>query len=117
MKIDTYPVGALADLLGAWRYLTGKNGDGGSAEQPPWSWRIEQARYCLSRIRRTAVRHVRARQWRELKNTFNGYLCEPTPLPDGLCRCGSGWTRRRARRSLDRHLASVATGSKPPLDA
>lgn len=109
MKIDVYPVGALADLLSAWRYLTGAYGRGDSTVPPRWSWRIEQARYCLRRLRQTFARHVRSRKWRELKNTFNGYLCEPTPFPDGLRRCGSGWTKRRARRSLDRRLALMTT--------
>lgn len=46
---------------------------------------------------------IRHRRWRELKNSFNGYLAEPHHWPDGMHRCGSGWTRRRAMRSLRRN--------------
>jgi len=35
--------------------------------------------------------------------TTMDHLAEPTPFPDGLGRCGSGWTRRRALASLRRH--------------
>jgi hypothetical protein len=38
-----------------------------------------------------------------MKTFFNGYLAEPTPFPDGMHRCGSGWTRKRALRSLRRN--------------
>ncbi len=113
MTFDTYPVGVLADLLGAWRSLTGRYGRSDSVAAPPWSWRIKQVRSCLRHSRQTVVRHVRSRQWRGLKNAFNGYLCEPTPFPAGVRRCGSGWTKRRARRSLDRHLAAAASRSGP----
>lgn len=47
------------------------------------------------------------RNWRAVKNSFNGWLAEPTPWPDGLNRCGSGWTRRRAVASLRRQCAKA----------
>lgn len=43
---------------------------------------------------------IRRHKWRELKNEFNGFLAEPYYWPDELIRCGSGWTKRRALRSL-----------------
>jgi hypothetical protein len=60
----------------------------------------------MSYIPKTVVRHIRARNWRALKNTFNGYLAEPDEFPPGdyRRRCGTGWTRRRAMRSLYRRL-------------
>lgn len=88
MRIDVYPVGMLANLRHAWR-----------------SWRHPKVdnRHAWIYIRyafRSSARHIRNRQWRELKNDFNGYLAEPTPWPEGATRCGSGWTRKRALRSL-----------------
>ncbi len=117
MKIDVYPVGALGDLLSAWGHLTGRYGRGDSVSAPPWSWRIKTARQCIRHLRQTFVRYVRSRKWRELRNFFNGYLCEPTPFPAGLRRCGSGWTRNRARRSLDRQLATVNSAPNAGDDA
>lgn len=71
----------------------------------------------LRDIRNRSVRHglrylgwrIRARDWRTAKNYFNGYLAEPTPFPTGLNRCGSGWTRRRALRDLNRRMALDTT--------
>jgi hypothetical protein len=59
--------------------------------------------------RQTIIRHVRAKNWRALKNVFNGYLAEPYEFPPGdyRRRCGTGWTKRRALRSLERRLPSV----------
>lgn len=51
---------------------------------------------------------ARARNWRAIRNTFNGFLCEPSPFPANLTRCGKGWTRRSAIRSLERHIARSA---------
>ncbi|MDQ0809789.1 hypothetical protein QFZ63_001503 [Streptomyces sp. B3I7] len=46
---------------------------------------------------------IRAGQWRDAKNYFNGYLAEHAHLGT---RCGTGWTRGRAYRDLARHLNS-----------
>jgi hypothetical protein len=77
--------------------------------QPTWSWRIERARISLWHIWRTVARQTRRRQWRDLKNTFNGYLAEPREFPPGdyRRRCGTGWTKARALRSLERRLPKV----------
>lgn len=63
-------------------------------------------RVALGQIRAQArcnLRQARRREWRDLRNTFNGYLAEPTPFPERMTRCGSGWTKKRAMRSLERH--------------
>jgi hypothetical protein len=49
-------------------------------------------------------RQIKRREWRNVKNSFNGYLAEPDIFPHGLHRCGSGWTRRRALRDLQRRV-------------
>lgn len=110
MKIDVYPVGALAELLRAWRYLTARRFPA-TVGPPAWSWRIRNARASLGHIRKVVVRHVRARNWRAMKSTFNGYLAEPYEFPPGdyVRRCGTGWTKARALRSLERRLPSRAT--------
>lgn len=107
-RVDVYPVGWLAELRAAWRLLTYRPRviDGLPAlPTPAWRWRVGEARHALSRVWRHNVRHVRARDWHALKNTFNGYLAEPYVWPEdgSLRRCGSGWTRARALRSLRRH--------------
>lgn len=108
--IDVYPVGVLADLRRAWHYLTARRFPA-TVGQPAWAWRIERARISLRHIRQTIARHVRNRNWRGLKNAFNGYLAEPRAFPAGLTRCGSGWTKKRALRSLARH-AGKATATQ-----
>lgn len=89
MTVDVYPVGWLSTMQQAWRAT--RCGHPGYAALRVWS---EAA---------LTIRWARRRQWRSVKNTFNGYLAEPTPFPAHLTRCGSGWTRRRALRSLQRH--------------
>jgi hypothetical protein len=105
LRIDVYPVGVLADLRHAWRYLTVRRFPA-AVGAPTWAWRVDRARTSLRHIRQTVVRHVRVRNWRALKNTFNGYLAEPDEFPPGDYRrqCGTGWTKRRALRSLERRL-------------
>lgn len=88
--IDVYPVGLWDDV----RQFRGR-------------WRHDPAgkRAALRRLRwdlRYPLMRIRCGNWRALKNYFNGYLAEPTPFPDNLRRCGSGWTRERAVRSLER---------------
>lgn len=92
--IDVYPVGVLADLRRSYRALR----------------RCVPQRLVWSPLRhaaRAVARHARARDWRALKSTFNGYLAEPTDWPDGLRRCGSGWTEARALRDLNRRVARL----------
>ncbi|NUU21067.1 MAG: hypothetical protein HOV68_06055 [Streptomycetaceae bacterium] len=59
---------------------------------------------------RYPIRHARARNWRAVKNYFNGYLAEHAHLGT---RCGTGWTRGRAYRDLARHLHRDPRGGQP----
>lgn len=92
--VDIYPVGLLAGLLRVARSVRA-----GRLDLIRWSLRglLGDVRYI--------GRRVREGEWRSAKNALNGYLAEPTPWPQdrSLRRCGSGWTRRRALRSLHRH--------------
>ncbi len=87
--VAIYPVGVLADLLALRR----------ARHHGLLRWAL---RRLLGTLRRVAGQ-ARARNWRAVKNAFNGYLAEPTPFPEHMRRCGSGWTKRRAMRSLRRH--------------
>lgn len=92
--IDVYAVGWLKAGQSAWRFLTlpelaGRRGNA-------WKFLRQQWLYC--------VRQARRRNWRAVKNQFNGYLAEHRTRGT---RCGHGWTRRRALRDLYRHLAEV----------
>lgn len=91
--IDVYPVGMLHDLLILSRAIRAGRRDG--------------ILWALGRFRSTA-RHLwrwaRTGNWGAVKGTFNGYLAEPVAFPEALRRCGSGWTKKRALRSLSRHL-------------
>ena len=99
MKIDVYPVGWLATVLRVRRYLTHPELAGHRVQA--WSEIRKSWRYTIYQLRR--------QNWRAVKNAFNGYLAEPEEFPDGdyRRRCGTGWTRARALRSLDRRLPSV----------
>jgi hypothetical protein len=105
MNVDVYPVGALKQLIHTWHILTARKFPA-VVGPPSRLWRLSRARMSMSYIPKTVVRHIRARNWRALKNTFNGYLAEPDEFPPGdyRRRCGTGWTRRRAMRSLYRRL-------------
>jgi hypothetical protein len=96
LKVDVYPVGWLADLLRAWRYLT----------RAELAGRRKQAWRELRKSWRYTAHQLRRRNWRAVKNAFNGYLAEPEEFPPGdyRRRCGTGWTKARALRSLDRRL-------------
>jgi hypothetical protein len=90
--VDVYPVGVLSDIQAAWRALT-------VLHRPNVAW------YYLRNARRHVWRHVRNHEWRDLRQTFNGYLAEPSPWPSpALRRCGRGWTRKRALRNLNRRI-------------
>ena len=96
-SIDVYPVGWLSAILRSWSGLR-------HAPRNRWFHTISplraQWRYLVGR--------ARDRNWRAIKNSFNGYLAEPRAFPAGLTRCGSGWTRKRALRSLARHARKAA---------
>lgn len=94
-QIDVYPVGVLADLRFAYRAIRF-----GRFREGYWKLR-SQARRIIER--------ARAGNWRSVRQSFNGYLAEPTPFPEGLKGCGSGWTRKRALRSLRRRYEREVT--------
>lgn len=109
-QVDVYRVGVLADLWRAWRVLTvpgatpavvrnrrGKVRLAGSFVGHSWAYGRRQAR---------------AGNWRAVRQAFNGYLAEPDDFPPGDYRrqCGTGWTRRRAVRSLRRRLPAGTAG-------
>ncbi len=75
--IDVYPVG----LFEAWqhRHIPGK----------------------LRQWRRYVIFQLRAKNWRAIRNSFNGYLAE-LDSPHPVSRCGHGWTKRRAVSDLMR---------------
>lgn len=97
MMIDVYPVGALREVQAAWRVFVTRR------RELPAIARRHTRRNLLRFLKVHVWRNVRRRRWHELKSAFNGYLAEPTPFPEGVTRCGSGWTKRRALRSLERH--------------
>lgn len=91
--IEVYPVGLLADLLRDWRQIRHWRELRAAGGKP-----ILHVRHA---VRYLALR-LRERNWRSVKSALNGYLAEPTPFPEEIRRCGSGWTRKRALRSLRR---------------
>lgn len=83
--IGTYPVGVLRALLRRDRW---------NALRQEWRYMTYQAK---------------RRNWRAIRNCFNGYMAEWHYPPAELIhsRCGTGWTRRAALRSLGRHLVKA----------
>lgn len=80
--IATYPVGLLHDIRNGRKFRTMRG-------------------YLLYQIER--------KNWRAVRNYFNGYLAEWHYPPDGVLihRCGKGWTRKKAVRRLGIHIATV----------
>lgn len=95
-EVDVYPVGWLARLRMAWAMARSGRWRAAHCELAA-EWR-----YCVAR--------ARVGNWRAVRMTFNGWMAEPTPFPEGLRRCGSGWTKARARRRLDRMMTAAAAG-------
>lgn len=104
--VDIYPVGVLDDLLRIGRALRHRH--------------PKAIRHAMSSARSSARlirKWARAGNWRAVRNTWNGYLAEPTDT--AVCavirRCGTGWTKRAALRSLhrayDRALAEASPES------
>lgn len=69
-------------------------------------WDIKRKRVVAS-IRGYLIPQIKRRNWRAVRNYFNGYLAEWNYPPEGVnhSRCGRGWTKRAALRSLGHHLA------------
>ncbi len=85
-RIDIYPVGVLKTLQ--YCISAVKHGE----------YRIARNRFKYQL--KTLWRHIKGRRWHTLKCQFNGYLCELTPWPEDVKRCGSGWTKMRAIKSM-----------------
>lgn len=77
--IGTYPVGLLSDI---------------------------KRKRVRSGVKNYLLPQVKRRNWRSVKNYFNGYLAEWHFPPDGFIhgRCGTGWTRKRALRRLGKRV-------------
>lgn len=97
-QVDIYPVGVLSDLLMLGRALRHRHAKGLRHALSLLRWRV-------SYLRRQAKR----RNWRAVRSTFNGYLAEPVDpaVQARTRRCGTGWTRRAALRSLRRRLKAA----------
>ena len=53
----------------------------------------------LRRSWRYLLYQAKRRNWRAVRNSFNGYLAEHDNHPHN---CGKGWTRRAAERRVER---------------
>lgn len=97
LAVDIYPVGWLASVKRAYRYFIHHDVIPRGRKQS-WIELRTEWRYTLRQIKR--------KKWRDVKNSFNGYLAEPQKFPPGdyRRRCGTGWTKARALRSLHRRL-------------
>lgn len=94
LEVHIYAVGLLDHLRtvrGTWKHL-------GRREA------IRTLRHRLGYLRH----QIRARNWRAVRNYFNGYLAEPLTHDEAWTRCGHGWTRKRALRDLNRHMDKLA---------
>jgi hypothetical protein len=58
-------------------------------------------------------RRLRERNWRAVRNYFNGYLAEPIDYPDEQWHCaGRGWTRPAAKRNFWRRNRSASAAAR-----
>lgn len=103
--IGTYPVGVLRCLLQAHRFVV-----------TPALWRVQEARQIVFNSCRHEIRYLHSRaqegDWRSIKSAFNGFLAEWNYPPNDsrfrhAGRCGSGWTRKRALRSLGQQIVAA----------
>jgi hypothetical protein len=84
--LDVYPVGIFRDFINSRRLKKlGKS---------------KKYQLHLNDIRV----HIRKKEWHSIKSTFNGYLAELDPWPENMQCCGTGWTRRRAVRDIQRGI-------------
>lgn len=97
-EVDVYPVGLMSEICTVRRRLE-FFGLSLSSFQPLG----KTVKYLRFQLRKRNLRAVR-------KHLFNGYLAEPVVWPEDrwLTRCGSGWTRNRAVRDLQRRYRNAA---------
>ena len=95
---DTYPVGVLHAIKAIRRAiflrddrLNGK--------------RLGIIRFNVRRQSDYLRRQIKARNWRAVRNAFNGYLCEHDNHPHNA---GRGWTKRAAQRRAARLCAEAS---------
>lgn len=79
-RIDVYAVGLFSDI------------------------KRRRLRYALVNYLIPQARH---RNWRAVRNYFNGYLAEVSYSDIRHTMCGRGWTKRAALSSLGRHLGEA----------
>jgi hypothetical protein len=101
-EIDVHATGVLSELQAVGRCL-----------DPTWPGRYRGPHRLPqgeSGWRRKALPHFWQRLLRAVKrrNAWHGYHAEPRVMPPGVKRIGTGWTRRRALRDLERHIAEAA---------
>lgn len=106
-EVDVYPVGILRSMIDSRNELRA------------WSRHavaVGPVHGYLRLTLRLMRSQVQQRKWHDLKNNFNGYLAEPRTWPEGgtLRRCGSGWTRGRALRDLERRYRRSIRDLPPP---
>lgn len=89
---DTYPVGVLHTLQRIGRVLTVRSDLlRGRRLKLAKGFAISELRYLRTQIK--------AREWRAVRNSFNGYLAEHQ---HGGHNAGRGWTKRAAERRVAR---------------
>lgn len=91
---DTYPVGVLRAIQTASRAIR--------------CGRWDIARSTVRSAVRYLKERVNERNWRAVRNSFNGYLAEHDGHPHN---CGTGWTKRIAERRAERLCCEVRNGS------
>lgn len=91
---DVYPVGVLYTLKSAARAVRRGRWESARREfRKEWSY----------------IKHqVTARNWRAIRNSFNGYLAEHDGHPHN---CGRGWTKRAAERRAERICRATYGGA------
>lgn len=95
--VEVYTVGVLEKILAVRRAYGSHVAFSLRAKAREHAWRA------LRNEGKRAVIHVRHGNWRAVKNQFNGYMAEPYHFPAHMRRCGTGWTYKRAMRSLRRN--------------
>lgn len=104
---DVYPVGVLATIKQVRRALLARDD------------RLRGKRWTIVKLnvrneRRYLLSQVAERNWRAVRNTFNGYLAEHRGCAHN---CGKGWTKRAALRRADRlcreHIAEALSITFP----
>lgn len=100
-RIDVDAMGVLSDLQVVGRCLAPtwprRYQGPRSLPSPSRGWRRQGVAWGLRRLRRSVTR----------RSAWHGYHAEPYVMPPGVERIGTGWTRRRALRSLARYVAEA----------